>query len=550
PLDVEEIDDEGPRRSAVSPVPHDDPPATRPRRSAFTPAEPDDEPAPERYGRLPDRDDLSHGATRFDAEATRAGGWSPARRFGENAVAARAIQPLLPDLGATPESPASAPEAPETSAGSAATLPMSPPSPSVQPPLPALSAPVEAEFANTELLPTAARAWPGEEPRADADADPQDSAVEGLDAGGDPEDWPDTDAEADPEDSSAEERPADEAAREDSRVEEPDVDAEADPEDSPPSDVPPPPASTDRLDAPVTVRRSTAEAAAHAAQVAAVPGIAEVASHVAETQELLAQEEAMVSEGGHPMDSSFVGDDTATWLFGSALTGDDHSLYRRPGPGEPETQVDLTPIVIDDPEYDVRKGASPRPKALPRPARTHRAPARRGRSARRVQAAWRDHRRLLTISAIVMALLLVVGVGGYLFSRYDPTVTNITQGPLTLPPTAGDFARDPAQGASPSVDAGSKIQTVSATYSLNGTQEFVAIAYRPQTDPSAALEEIQARNITKVNGGACGRATDQSRTACAVVSGTTAVLLMTLVDQSPDELISAAQSVAGGIGKT
>jgi hypothetical protein len=54
----------------------------------------------------------------------------------------------------------------------------------------------------------------------------------------------------------------------------------------------------------------------------------------------------------------------------------------------------------------------------------------------------------------------------------------------------------------------------------------------------------------KVNGGACGRTTDQNRMACAVVSGTTAVLLMTLVDQSADDLIAAAQSVASGIGKT
>jgi hypothetical protein len=33
------------------------------------------------------------------------------------------------------------------------------------------------------------------------------------------------------------------------------------------------------------------------------------------------------------------------------------------------------------------------------------------------------------------------------------------------------------------------------------------------------------------------------------VSGTTAVLLVTLVDQSTDELIAAAESVSAGIGK-
>jgi len=301
----------------------------------------------------------------------------------------------------------------------------------------------------------------------------------------------------------------------------------------------------------VTVPPATLAAAAVAVEVAAVPALADLPTALEEEQELRAEEADMVSEGGHaPEQDTAVGDDTATWLFGSAFADADHSLYRRPAPGEPETQVDLTPIVIDDPEYDVRKGTKPMAKASPRPTRTSRTKPSRGKSARRVHVALRDHKRLLTISGIVLALLLVVGVGGYLFSRFNPGLAAIAEGPLTLPRTAGAFQRDPSQGASPSADPVSKIQTVSATYSVNGTQEFVAIAYRPQTDPQAALKEIQARNIMKVNGGACGRTNDQNRLACAVVSGATAVLVMTVVDQSADELISAAQSVAAGIGKS
>jgi hypothetical protein len=303
----------------------------------------------------------------------------------------------------------------------------------------------------------------------------------------------------------------------------------------------------------VTVPEATMAAAAVAAEVLAMPDLAELPAAVAEKQELLAEERDMVSEGGPPVeeDSSTVGDDTATWLFGSAFTDADHSLYKRPAPGEPETEVDLTPIVIDDPEYDVRKGTSPSAKSS-RSSVSHSRGAKptRGKSARRVHVAWRDHKRLLTLLSVVMALLLVVSVGGYLFSRYNPTLAAINEGKLTLPPTAGDYRRDPSQGISPSADPMSKINTVSATYSLTGDQQFVAIAYRPQTDPSAALREIQARSITAVNGGACGRTTDQNTLACAVVSGATAVLLVTLVDQSPDELIAAAQSVASGIGKT
>ena len=304
---------------------------------------------------------------------------------------------------------------------------------------------------------------------------------------------------------------------------------------------------------PVTVPEATMAAAAVAAEDLPLPVMAELTAAVADVKQLRAEERDMVSEGGAPVadeDTPWVGDDTATWLFGSALSDADHSLYKRPAPGEPETEVDLTPIVIDDPEYDVRKGTKPMAKSTPRPSRTTRTKQSRARSARRMHVAWRDHKRLLTILSIVVALLLVVSVGGYLLSRYNPTLAAINEGKLTLPLAAGDYQRDPSQGSSPSANPMSKILTVSATYSRGGEQEFVAIAYRPQTDPSAALQEIQARSVTQVNGGACGRTPDQNRLACVVISGATAVLLVTLVDQSPDELIAAAQSVAAGIGKT
>ncbi|HEY5484147.1 MAG TPA: hypothetical protein VIK31_10105 [Propionibacteriaceae bacterium] len=452
PRDDEDLDDAVvPRRSALSPLPADDQPATAARRSAFTPSEPDDDPAPRRSAWLEEDDDEDEGYE----ETLRL---PLPRRSSEYATAARAIQPALPDLGPTPESPESPVEAfSPVEPPSPVTDATSPPSPSVQPTLPdpVLPGPIEAEFANTELLP-------------------------------------------------------------------------------------------------VTVPEATMAAAAVAAEDLTLPVIAELTAAVAEVQELLAEEGDMVSEGAPvaDQDTSSVGDDTATWLFGSAFSDADHSLYKRPAPGEPETEVDLTPIVIDDPEYDARKGTSPRAKSTPRPSRTTRTKPSRGTSARRMHVAWRDHKRLLTLLSIVLALLLVVGVGGYLFSRYNPTLAAINEGNLTLPLSAGDYRRDPSQGSSPSADPNGKIQTVSATYSRGGEQQFVAIAYRPQTDPTAALEEIQARSVTRVNGGACGRTTDQNRLACAVVSGATAVLLMTLVDQSPDELIAAAQSVASGIGKT
>lgn len=476
--DDDDFDAVVPRRSAMSPLPSEEPPARVARRSAFTPTEPDKATAPRRSGWVEDdaedEDDGYEETLRLPLP----------RHSSEYASAARAIQPALPDLGPTPESPVET-LSPVESAPSV-TTPASPFSPSVQPALPdpALSEPVEAGSADTELLSSA--------PLPVIDV----VTVEGHVSSVEPITFP------------AEEEPV------------------------------------------ITVSAATMAEAAIAAEVMANPAITELPAALLEEQELLAEEADMVSEGGPPVDDdvSHVGDDTGTWLFGSAFSTADHSLYKRPAPGEPETEVDLTPIVIDDPEYDVRKGTKPLAKPSPRPVKKTARPGRK-KSARRVELAWRDHRRLLTILAIVVAALLVVGVAGYLFSRFNPTIANITEGKLTLPTTAASYQRDPSQGATPSMDPGSKIQTVSATYTLNGNQEFVAIAYRPQTDPSAALAEIQARNITKVSGGACGRTVDQNRMACAVVSGTTAVLLVTVVDQTADELIAAAQSVSDGIGK-
>jgi hypothetical protein len=229
---------------------------------------------------------------------------------------------------------------------------------------------------------------------------------------------------------------------------------------------------------------------------------------------------------------------------------DDHALFRRPAPGEPETQWDLTPISAGSPDEVVpveQETTITAPTRRPGQGSRRGAKSVRARGSRR-HLAWRDHKRLFTVLAIVAGLLLVVGGGGYLFSRFDSTLGGIAQGDLKLPLVAGDYRRDPTQGVSPSVHPASKISTVSATYTRGGVQQFVVIAYRPQTDPEAALQEIQARSVTRVSGGACGRTTDQNL-ACVVISGTTAVLAVTLVDQTTDDLIASAQSVAAGIGK-
>lgn len=249
--------------------------------------------------------------------------------------------------------------------------------------------------------------------------------------------------------------------------------------------------------------------------------------------------------------ASSVGEDTATFLFGTP-SSDEHALYRRPAPGEPETQVDLTPIVFADARVTgLHRSASTEPAVDPEATQVlklGKGRAYRERLGRRRRFAWRDHKRLLTVLSIVVGLVLIVGVGGYLFSAFGPDGSAGPQGALTLPLKAGDYSRDPSQGISPSVHPNSQIETVSATYSVNGTQTFVAIAYRPQTDPVSALAQIQAVGVTKVDGGACGRTADQGRLACAVVSHSTAVIVMTLADQTAQDLIAAASTVGDGIG--
>ena len=62
-------------------------------------------------------------------------------------------------------------------------------------------------------------------------------------------------------------------------------------------------------------------------------------------------------------------------------------------------------------------------------------------------------------------------------------------------------------------------------------------------DPTSALEAAKAVGIQQASGGVCGRIGQQ--TACAVMaSGTTALVGVTLVDQSKDELVLALRRVA------
>lgn len=187
-----------------------------------------------------------------------------------------------------------------------------------------------------------------------------------------------------------------------------------------------------------------------------------------------------------------------------------------------------------------------------RAARSSRRPASRsaGRRAAPATAATFDLARARTfLIGTVVVLVALFGIGGvaYLMSRPGTPIT--VPGPqksLALPDKAGDYTREQAVVPTPSQHSDGRT-TITATYERGGKGQFVVLASRPEKDPTSALAALQAVGVQTAPGGACGRIGQQ--TACAVMaSGSTALVGVTQVDQSKDELIVALRRVADAMG--
>ena len=152
-------------------------------------------------------------------------------------------------------------------------------------------------------------------------------------------------------------------------------------------------------------------------------------------------------------------------------------------------------------------------------------------------------RTLIIGLAAALALLLVAGGVAYLMSRPgSPMAVLVPEKALALPEKAADYTREPSRLPSPSQHSDGRT-TLTATYQRGGQGQFVVVASRPEKDPTSALEAAKAVGIQQASGGVCGRIGQQ--TACAVMaSGTTALVGVTLVDQSKDELVLALRRVA------
>lgn len=152
-------------------------------------------------------------------------------------------------------------------------------------------------------------------------------------------------------------------------------------------------------------------------------------------------------------------------------------------------------------------------------------------------------RTLLIGLAATLALLLGVGGVAYLMSRPGtPISISISEKPLALPDKAGDYTREAAKTPSLSQHSDGRT-TLTATYERGGKGQFVVLASRPEKDAVSALEAALAVGVQTAPGGACGRIGQQ--TACAVMaSKTTALVGVTQVDQTKDELLVALRRIA------
>lgn len=156
----------------------------------------------------------------------------------------------------------------------------------------------------------------------------------------------------------------------------------------------------------------------------------------------------------------------------------------------------------------------------------------------------------IMIIAVVALLVTIVGVG-FLVTRTagppTPTVTPVAPdptGPPVLPVQAGEYARDPGTAAAPpdfGVDR--SILTSSAYYRRNGDNALIVVAARPVSDTKVLLDQIKVLAQREVGDGWCGREESTGYDVCALRRNRTAVLTIGLRDQTPDELMVAAQQI-------
>lgn len=151
----------------------------------------------------------------------------------------------------------------------------------------------------------------------------------------------------------------------------------------------------------------------------------------------------------------------------------------------------------------------------------------------------------------LVALLVTVGGVAFLTTRGTGSATTtptpmapVPTGAPVLPLRAGEYAREPGNAtAPPDFGVDRSIQTSYANYLRNGEPALIAVGARPVDDPKALFDTIKVRAQRQVGDGWCGRADSNELDTCVLLRNRTAVVVLGLRDQTPEELMQAAQAI-------
>ncbi|NLT30203.1 MAG: hypothetical protein GXX86_07055 [Propionibacterium sp.] len=161
---------------------------------------------------------------------------------------------------------------------------------------------------------------------------------------------------------------------------------------------------------------------------------------------------------------------------------------------------------------------------------------------------------LVIAIASVLAVLVVVGLVGFLVSRAGPSgkptsEMTPTQAPLKLelPVAVGDLARDPNIDSHTEIGEGDdRMEARSATYVRDRTDSLHVVIARPMTDPQEMLTLLEAHAIREVGDGYCGRDTSDLD-VCAVIREDVGVLAAGLEGQTPEAIVADAAEIGAAL---
>lgn len=156
--------------------------------------------------------------------------------------------------------------------------------------------------------------------------------------------------------------------------------------------------------------------------------------------------------------------------------------------------------------------------------------------------------------ASVLAVLVVVGLVGYLVSRTGPSGVPTsqmtpTQKPLKfeLPLSVGDLSRNPNEDSFTELGEGEdRVEARSATYVRDRTDSLYVVMARPIAEPQEMLVLLDARAIRQVGDGYCGR-DSSDLDVCAIRREDIGVLAAGLQGQTPEGIIEDATAIGDAL---